>query len=88
MIGNGSGMGGFLPWFFGACPRHRHYRSRHRAVERRRAQASIAVGAVGLSWRTLSGYTPVPLQALVEPATLTSTQGLLTVRLEAAEGPV
>jgi FtsP/CotA-like multicopper oxidase with cupredoxin domain len=50
--------------------------------------ASIAVGSVGLTWRTLSGYTPVPQQALVEPATLTSTQGLLTVRLEAAEGPV
>jgi FtsP/CotA-like multicopper oxidase with cupredoxin domain len=50
--------------------------------------ASIAVGAVGLSWRTLAGYPAVPQQALVEPATLTSTHGLLTVRLEAAEGPV
>jgi FtsP/CotA-like multicopper oxidase with cupredoxin domain len=50
--------------------------------------ASIAVGAVGLTWRTLSGYPTVPQQALVEPATLTSTQGLLAVRLEAAEGPV
>jgi FtsP/CotA-like multicopper oxidase with cupredoxin domain len=50
--------------------------------------ASIAVGAVGLTWRALSGYTTVPQQALVEPATLTSTEGLLTVRLEAAEGPV
>jgi FtsP/CotA-like multicopper oxidase with cupredoxin domain len=49
---------------------------------------SIAVGAFGLTWRTLSGYTTVPQQALVEPATLTSTDGLLTVRLEAAEGPV
>jgi FtsP/CotA-like multicopper oxidase with cupredoxin domain len=66
-----------------------------RPISRRRALqlgglglAGIAVGAVGLSWRTLSGYPTVPQQALVEPATLTSTDGLLTVRLEAAEGPV
>ena len=50
--------------------------------------ASIAVGAAGLTWRTLSGYTTVARQALLEPATLTSTDGLLTLRLEAAEGPV
>ena len=50
--------------------------------------ASIGIGAVGLTWRTLSGNTTVAGQALLEPATLTSTDGLLTVRLEAAEGPV
>jgi FtsP/CotA-like multicopper oxidase with cupredoxin domain len=50
--------------------------------------ASIAVGTVGLTWRTLSGNPTAPQQALVEPPTLTSTDGLLTVRLEAAEGPV
>ena len=50
--------------------------------------ASIAVGTVGLTWRALSGNTPAAQQALVEPATLTSTEGLLTVRLEATEGPV
>jgi FtsP/CotA-like multicopper oxidase with cupredoxin domain len=50
--------------------------------------ASIAVGAAGLTWRTLSGYPTVPQQALIEPPMLTSTDGLLTVRLEAAEGPV
>jgi FtsP/CotA-like multicopper oxidase with cupredoxin domain len=50
--------------------------------------ASIAVGTVGLTWRTLSGNPTAPQQAFVEPPTLTSTDGLLTVRLEAAEGPV
>jgi FtsP/CotA-like multicopper oxidase with cupredoxin domain len=50
--------------------------------------ASIAVGTVGLTWRTLSGNTAAAQQALVEPATLTSAEGLLTVRLEATEGPV
>jgi hypothetical protein len=49
--------------------------------------ASIAVGTAGLTWRTLSGYPTVPQQALVEPLTLNSTDGLLTVRLEATEGP-
>ena len=49
---------------------------------------SIAVGTVGLTWRTLSGNTPAARQELAEPSTLTSTEGLLTVRLEAAEGPV
>jgi FtsP/CotA-like multicopper oxidase with cupredoxin domain len=50
--------------------------------------ASIAVGTVGLTWRTLLGNALAAGQALVEPSTLTSTEGLLTVRLEAAEGPV
>jgi len=50
--------------------------------------ASIAIGTGGLTWRTLSGNTAAAQQALVEPATLTSTEGLLTVRLEATEGPV
>ncbi|HEY6688542.1 MAG TPA: multicopper oxidase family protein [Propionibacteriaceae bacterium] len=50
--------------------------------------ASIAIGTVGLTWRTLSGNTAAAQQALVEPATLTSAEGLLTVRLEATEGPV
>src|SRR5829696_2967362 len=50
--------------------------------------ASIAVGTVGLNWRTLPGNALAAQQALVEPATLTSTEDHLTVRLEASEGLV
>ncbi|GAA1435994.1 multicopper oxidase family protein [Microlunatus lacustris] len=50
--------------------------------------ASTAVGAAGLTWRAAAGFTPALPAALVEPPTLTSAEGLLQVRLEAATGSV
>ena len=50
--------------------------------------ASIVVGAVGLTWKSTSGFRVAPSAALVEPPVLASTDGLLQTRLEAARGPV
>ncbi|MGI8459365.1 MAG: multicopper oxidase family protein [Propionibacteriaceae bacterium] len=50
--------------------------------------AGTVIGAGGLTWRMTAGFSPAPPAALTEPPTLTSTAGLLQVRLEAAAGPV
>ena len=66
-----------------------------RPLSRRRALqlgglglAGTLVGAGGLTWQAISPVRPAAPAALVEPPTLTSTNGLLQVRLEAAAGPV
>ncbi len=50
--------------------------------------ASVAVGATGLAWPRGSLLSTVAGVQLSEPETLRSTDGLLRVRLEAAEGPL
>jgi FtsP/CotA-like multicopper oxidase with cupredoxin domain len=50
--------------------------------------ASSVVGAAGLTWRAATGFTPASAATLVEPPTLSSTNGRLQVRLEAVAGPV
>ncbi|MEJ7704391.1 MAG: multicopper oxidase family protein [Geodermatophilaceae bacterium] len=50
--------------------------------------ASSIVGGVGLAWGGNSRFEPVTGAAMVEPQVLRSADGLLQVRLEAAEGSV
>ncbi len=50
--------------------------------------AATVVGGIGLSRQLPSRFDPVSAAAITEPQALTSTGGLLQVRLDAAEGPV
>ena len=50
--------------------------------------ASMVAGAAGLTWKSSSGFRVTPSAELVEPPVLTSIDGLLQMRLEAAAGPV
>ena len=50
--------------------------------------ASVVAGAAGLTWKSSSGFRVTPSAELVEPPVLTSIDGLLQMRLEAAAGPV